>query len=120
MYRVYRGIVPERQTTLSRQISVMNVSSLFPRREGYELSSINAQWNRQRLSSTSSLASVSSNDSCSSCETDMSDVSKRCFHKRVTFSLNPSLTIHEHSDNEDVFEEPFCVTNPEVINKSED
>ena len=117
MYRVYCGIVqPERQATLSRQISAISVNSLFPRQESYELSSINAQWNRKRLSSTSSLVSVSSNSSCSSCGTDMSDVPKRCFHKRVTFSLNPSLTIHEHSDNEDVFEEPVSITNAEVIN----
>lgn len=96
---MYRGIVqPKRQATLSRQISVIDTSSVFCRQNTYELSSINAQWKAKRLNSVASTCSASSCSSCSSCETDMTDVPKR---KRVTFSLNPSLTIHEHSDTID-------------------
>ena len=110
MYRVYHGILqPARRAALSRQISVINVDSLFPRQENHELSAINAQLNRKRTSAAS-LISVNSDNSCSSCETDVSDVPKHNIHKRVTFSLNPSLTIHEHVDNENE-------VNAEVINE---
>ena len=108
-------VQPERQAALSRQISVINPQLLFPRQESYELSTINTQWNRMRLRSTTpSLASVSSTSSCSSCDTDISDASRRTGQKRVTFCPNPSLTIHEHSDNE---EDSVFITNTAVADE---
>ena len=88
---------PERQAALSRQISVIDT-----RQQTYELSRINTLWSKS-----------DSDGSCSSCETDTSVISRRNVHKRVTFTLNP---IHEHSDNQSVFEtESTCITNVEAV-----
>ena len=96
--------------TISRQISVINTCSLF-RQNTFELSAINPRLNR--LNSTESVVSESSSCS-SSCDNNVPDIPKR---KRVTFSLNPSLTIHEHGDTDckDIVGECAVIQNENVV-----
>lgn len=114
---------PDRRAALSKQISSINDHSVLSSQTSYELSCASDQWNKMRLRRASSAESFSSNNSCSSCETDMSNISKHT-HRRVTFSLNPSMTIYEHSDNnddddEDTFEKYNVITNKMVVNETE-
>jgi len=85
---------------LSKQTSIINSHRMLSLQKKYKTPSIQTKQNK-RFNSRSSAASVysnsSSNCSSSSIDTEMSDV-KQNAHKRVTFSINPSLTIHEHSD----------------------
>lgn len=71
------------------------------------------------MNSAASLSSVGSSGSCSSGEKDTSDISRRGVHRRVTFSLNPSLTIHEDTtDNDEIVRsKDVVITNVEVINE---
>ena len=85
---------PGKQTIDSRQISAINNRSLFIR-DSHDLSAINSRWNR--LNSATPVIPESTSSCSSSCENNTFDIPKR---KRVTFSLNPSLTIHEHGDTD--------------------
>ena len=99
---------------ISRQISVMNDHSLS-RKDTCDSSAINSRWNR--LNSAASAVSESSSSSSSS-ENNISDIPKR---KRVTFPLNPSLTIHEHNDTNhiDVIRECVVINNDQVVTEIE-
>ena len=99
---------------ISRQISVMNDHSLS-RKDTCDSSAINSRWNR--LNSPASAVSESSSSSSSS-ENNISDIPKR---KRVTFPLNPSLTIHEHNDTNhiDVIRECVVINNDQVVTEIE-
>ena len=98
---------PERPT-ISRQISVINNCSLF-RQDAYELSAIN-----RRLNSATLVTPKSSSSSISTCENNVSDIPKR---KRVTFSLNPNLMIHEGSDTDsnNVIGECVVINNEKTV-----
>lgn len=114
---------PDRRAALSKQISSINDHSVLSSQTSYELSCASDQWNKMRLRRALSTESFSSNNSCSSCETDTSNISKQTTHRRVTFSLNPSMTIYEHSDNnnddEDTFEKCNVITNKTAVNETE-
>lgn len=100
--------------TISRQISFVNDHSLS-RKDTCDLSAVNSRWNR--LNSAASAVSESSSSSSSS-ENNISDIPKR---KRVTFPLNPSLTIHEHNDTDhiDVIRECVVINNDQVVTEIE-
>ena len=110
MYRVYHGILQPGRPAISRQTSVVDTRSLS-RQDTCDISAINRRWNR--LNSASSVISESSSYS-SSCENNASDIPK-C--KRVTFPINPSLTIHEHSDtdNNNIIGECVVINNEKAV-----
>lgn len=123
MCRVYRGIVqPHKKAFLAQRVSVISNRSGTNVRE---LSSITSHWRRNRLQWESSTTSVISDcnrtTSISSCESSTSEPSQRITHRRVTFSLQPQLTIHEQTDEQeiDVFEDDIVITNPELVNETE-
>lgn len=123
MYRVYRGIVqPHKNAFLAQRVSVLNNHSGENVRG---LSSTTSHCRRNRLQRESSTTSVFSDcgraTSISSCDTNTSELSQRITHRKVTFSLQPQLTIHELTDEQeiDIFEDDIVIANPELVNKTE-
>ena len=114
MYRVYRGIIqPHKQALLTHQISIINHhSQSVLSKHNYEPPSSNTyHWRKCRESSSDSSSSMISDhrsNSVSSNDSTVYDPPQRNMQKRVTFSLNPILTIHEisiESEGDNVFED---------------
>ena len=117
---MYRGMLqPHKQ--LVKRVSIVNHAS---EESNYKLSSITSRWRRNRLQRQSSTASVISDyctSSFSSCESNTSRLPQQ--NRRVAFSLDPELTIHEHTregiENDDIFEDCTVITNTELVNEME-
>ena len=110
MYRVYRGILQaHKRVPLAQQACVI---SNYPGENISEQSSNTLHWRR---SSTTSVIS-SKATSISSYESSTSELPQQITHRRVTFSLEPELTIYEQTDYEeqdhDVFED--CIISRSV------
>ena len=125
MYRVYRGILqPHKRTLLAQRVSVISHHPNFSKQNSSDLSNITSHWKKYRLRRESSTASMISEQSSgvSSCGSSTCDLPQRSAHRRVTFSLNPALTIQEHtneSESDDVFKDCFVMTNAESVNEME-
>lgn len=119
---MYRGIVqPHKRGFLAQRVSVISDRS---GENVHELSSITSHWRRNRLqreSSTTSVISDCGRTSISSCESSTSELSQRTTHRRVTFSLEPKLTIHEQTDEQenDAIEDCTIITNQELVKEME-
>lgn len=76
---------------------------------------------RNRLHSEFSTTSDCSSSSISNRESSTSELSNRNAHRKMTFSPNPDLTIHEHTDESEsnVFEDCTVIVNPELVNEME-
>ena len=117
---MYRGLLqPHKQ--LVKRVSVVSHTS---KENNYKLSSDTSHWRRNRLQRQSSTTSVISDyctSSISSCESNTAALPQQ--NRRVAFSINSELTIHEHareeSESDNIFEDCTVITNTELVNEME-
>ena len=115
---MYQEIIqPHIRPLLGQQVSAISDQS----KQNSALSDITKRDRLHREPSTASMISERSS-SVVTCESSTCELPQRNAHRRVTFSLNPDLTIKEHTnenESDNVFDSCFVVTSPGSVNEAE-